>query len=198
MSIAKQIQDFPDYYVSSAGNVWRKHRNDFFMKLRPNKQGLVKLYTNREHKDMYVHRLVAQAFVPVPEKYHGIPIDELDVHHANFNHFENRASNLMWLTKAEHQQLHSESDVTKQRKSKPKSDEHKQSISAALKGRQKPEGSGNPPKQVAQFTKNGDLVASYASTMEAERQTGVNHRDISSCCNGKLKSTGGYVWQYFS
>lgn len=198
MSIAKQIQDFPDYYVSSVGNVWREKNNGFYLKLRPNNQRLVKLYANREHKDMYVHRIVAMSFVPIPSKYQGIPIEELEVHHINFNHNDNRASNLQWLTKAEHQQLHSESEVTKQRKSNPKNNEHKQSISAALKGRQKPEGSGNPPKQVAQFTKDGVFVAKYASTMEAERQTGVNHTDISKCCNGKYKTAGGYVWKFAS
>ena len=84
---------------------------------------------------MLVYRLVAMAFVPVPEKYQGIPIEELEVHHINFNHNENLASNLMWLTKAEHMQLHSDSEVTKQRKSKPKSEEHKRNLSEALKGR---------------------------------------------------------------
>ena len=36
----------------------------------------------------------------------------------------------------------------------------------------------------------------YESTREAERQTGIRHSNISSCCNGKLKTAGGYPWKY--
>ena len=50
-------------------------------------------------------------------------------------------------------------------------------------------------KLVSQFLED-KLVETYPSTMEAERQTGINHRSISACCNGKLKTAGGYVWRY--
>ena len=184
MAIAKQILDYPDYYISSAGNIWREKSNDFFLKLRPSKEGLVQLCTNGECKCMRVHRIVAMTFVPVPEQYQGIPIEELDVHHINFNHNDNRASNLMWLTKTEHRKLHSESEVTFKRKSE------------ALKGRQKPEGSGRPPKAVIQYTKEGDFVTKYVSIPEAERLTNIAHQNICSCCNGKRNYAGGYKWRY--
>ena len=35
----------------------------------------------------------------------------------------------------------------------------------------------------------------YPSTHEASRKTGVNQRNICSCCNGKRQSAGGYHWQ---
>ena len=34
----------------------------------------------------------------------------------------------------------------------------------------------------------------YPSVHEASRQTGIAHPNISACCNGKLKSAGGYHW----
>lgn len=40
------------------------------------------------------------------------------------------------------------------------------------------------------------LVAEYPSLAEAERQTGINHQNISKCCLGKIKSIGGYRWKY--
>lgn len=192
MSIAKQIHDYPDYYVSSAGNVWREKSNDFYLKLKPSNRGQVQLCTNGEKKQMYIYRIVAQAFVPIPEKYTGIPIEELDIHHINFNRNDNRASNLMWLTKAEHQQLHRESEVTSMRKSeakkgKPKSEEHKRKLIEAKK---------EQSKAVAQYTKNGEFVAEYASIREAERLTKVNRGNICSCCSGRYNSAGGYVWKY--
>ena len=36
----------------------------------------------------------------------------------------------------------------------------------------------------------------YESIREAERLTGVSHSNISKCCIGKLKSAGGFHWQY--
>lgn len=36
----------------------------------------------------------------------------------------------------------------------------------------------------------------YSSTGEAARQTGASQASISSCCNGKQKTAGGYHWKY--
>ena len=54
----------------------------------------------------------------------------------------------------------------------------------------------NPSKSVIQFSKDGELIAEYPSLHEAERQTGCNQGNICSCCKGKLKSCGGYIWKY--
>ena len=53
-----------------------------------------------------------------------------------------------------------------------------------------------PSKPVLQFSKNGELIAEYPSTREAERQTGCYQSNICACCKGKYKSTGGYIWRY--
>ena len=228
MAIAKQIEGFPDYYVSSVGNVWREKNNGFYLKLRPNKQGLVQIYANGERNLMYIHRLVAQAFVPVPEQYADMSIDELDVHHINFDHSDNRASNLMWLTKAEHQQLHRYSEVTKQRRSEAKkgknrsketkqrisetmkgrlfTEEHKRKLSEAKKGKhhseetkqKMSEAKEEQSKVVAQYTKEGYFAREYSSIAEASRQTKVNKGSICSCCSGRYKSAGGFIWRYVS
>ena len=49
---------------------------------------------------------------------------------------------------------------------------------------------------ILQFSKDGDFIAEYSSTHEAERQTGCNQSNICKCCKGKRKSTGGYIWKY--
>lgn len=53
-----------------------------------------------------VHRLVAKAFVPIPERYEGITVDDLVVHHDDENPANNNADNLRWMTLAEHKALH--------------------------------------------------------------------------------------------
>ena len=70
-------------------------------------------------------------------------------------------------------------------------EEHKKHMSEALKGN-----TNAPTKSVIQFSKEGDLIAEYPSTWEAERQTGCNHSSISQCCKGKYKYSGGYIWKY--
>ena len=52
-------------------------------------------------------------------------------------------------------------------------------------------------KQVQMLYKStGELLATFPSTREAERITGINKGHISQCCNGKRKSAGGYIWRY--
>ena len=36
----------------------------------------------------------------------------------------------------------------------------------------------------------------FKSQCEAARKTGIPQQNISSCCNGKLESAGGYKWQF--
>ena len=71
------------------------------------------------------------------------------------------------------------------------SEEHKKKISEAHKGKVYA-----PIKAVLQFSKNGEFIAEYPSTHEAERQTGCYQTNICKCCKGKYKSAGGFIWKY--
>lgn len=51
-------------------------------------------------------------------------------------------------------------------------------------------------KPVLQFTLDGEFIKTYPSAKEAERQTGINRTSISYCCNGKLKTAGGFIWKF--
>lgn len=53
-------------------------------------------------------------------------------------------------------------------------------------------------KPIIQYTKDGQFVAEFPSTMEAARQTGVSVGNICSCCKGnpKYSHAGGYIWRY--
>ena len=50
---------------------------------------------------------------------------------------------------------------------------------------------------VAQYTLNGDLMATYISLAEAERQTNIHKSSIRYCCIGKRKTAGSYHWRYY-
>lgn len=51
-------------------------------------------------------------------------------------------------------------------------------------------------KQVGAY-KNGKLVMTFSSTVEAGRQ-GFNQCHISECCNYKRKTHKGYTWKYLN
>ena len=65
------------------------------------------------------------------------------------------------------------------------SEEHKKKISESM-----------GVNGILQFSKNGEFIAEYPSTHEAERQTGCNQGNICKCCKGRLKTCGGYIWRY--
>ena len=51
-------------------------------------------------------------------------------------------------------------------------------------------------RQVAQLTKDGITVRFWDSQKEASEATGISQGNISKCCNGLLKTAGGYCWVF--
>ena len=51
-------------------------------------------------------------------------------------------------------------------------------------------------KPVLQYFPNGTLFATYNSMREAEINTKIRKSHISECCNGKLKTAGGFIWRF--
>lgn len=163
------------YQVSDEGNVrslnYNRTGKQKIMKPRNNGSGylLVGLCKDGKVKQMLVHRLVAQAFVPNPQ---GLET----VNHRDEVKTNNAASNLEWLSMRDninygtHNQRAVEANINNPKTSKP----------------------------VQQLDKQGNLLATYPSAHEAERVTGILQPSICNCCNGKYKykSAGGYIWRY--
>ena len=132
-------------------------------------------------------------------------------------YWKRSAAELIFLTPSEHHRLHTKgvqlsedhkkaigeahkgvqlsedhkkaiSDAKKGVPIAPMSDAHKKAIGEAMKGVN--------AKKVLQFTKSGEFIKEWTSMSEAERELGIAHSSISGCCNGKIKSSGGYVWEY--
>ena len=49
-------------------------------------------------------------------------------------------------------------------------------------------------QKVIQLDLNGNVLNEFESMVQAGQETGVSRSNISSCCNGKRKSAGGYKW----
>jgi hypothetical protein len=50
--------------------------------------------------------------------------------------------------------------------------------------------------RVAQYTKKGQLIRIWNSQTEASEATGIDKVSISQCCNGRIKTAGGYRWSF--
>ncbi len=95
----EQIKDFPNYEVSDLGEV----RNISLNKLiTAHDNGLgyfqVKIRNDTGRLAKYVHRLVAEAYLPNTNP-------ELEVHHKDHDKSNNRLENLCWVTKSENIRL---------------------------------------------------------------------------------------------
>lgn len=81
-------------------------------------------------------------------------------------------------------------------KSRPISAETRKKLSDANKGKLIPiEQRSKTSKAVLKYDKNMNFIKEYYGLLEAERQTGVARQSIRLCSNGKLKSSGGFIWK---
>lgn len=167
--IWKDIEDFEGIYqISSFGRVksFKKCKERI---LKPGVAGggylFVHLCKDGKIKEMKIHRLVAKAFIPNPDK---LPC----VNHLDENKQNNFVSNLEWC------------DV-------------KYNVNYGTRNKRTSDKLTNGPlsKQVGQYSLDGKLIRIWPSMIEAHRN-GFNVGHICSCCKGKRKSHGGFIWQY--
>ena len=127
---------------------------------------IVGLVKNGKTTRKYVHRLVAESFIPNPNNYKC-------VNHKNEDKTLNTTENLEWCD-------HKYNDNYGTRNDR---------IRVFAKNRK------DQSKQVYQYSLNGELIAIYPSTRECGRQ-GYQQCNVQRCCNGEHKQHKGYRWSY--
>ena len=93
MEIYKKIKEFNNYSVSNIGNV-RNDKTGRILKVYAKPNGYQQVQLGRKNNPVYVHRLVAMAFI---ENIDNKP----QVNHINGNKSDNRVENLEWVTASE-------------------------------------------------------------------------------------------------
>lgn len=83
---------YPDYFISKNGKLWSSYWGNFVSPCL-NEKGYekVKIKVNGKFLSTFIHRLVAQAFIPNP---HNLP----QINHINEIKTDNRVENLEWCT----------------------------------------------------------------------------------------------------
>ena len=160
----KEINE--DYLVSNYGKVWSKKRN----RLIGCKNGMGYMIVKIDEKQQYIHRLVAEAFVPNPD---NLPeIDHLDTDKTN-----NVWTNLRWTDRKGNQ-------------NNPITIEKFKAVGRSNFG----ETCNDKP--VVQYSLDGGLLLEYCSIEEAAKKTGICRTNIGNCCNHRQHTAGGFRWEF--
>lgn len=51
-------------------------------------------------------------------------------------------------------------------------------------------------KAVLQYDLNGNFLKEWASASDVQKKLGYKRTNITNCCNGKQKTSNGFVWRY--
>lgn len=170
--IWKDIKGYEEIYqVSNLGNIKRMKTNKILKSLKHGKKEneylMVVLSNNGKEKMFYIHRLVAQTFIPNPN---NLP----QVNHKDGDKTNNFMENLEWCTISENQ-IHA----------------IKNKLKIPAKGLQ----CGNTRK-VGQYSKDGNLIKKWEYIKLASMELNILSPNIINCCKNKIPSAGGYIWKY--
>lgn len=187
----KVIPGYPRYMISDQGRVMsftsKQHPEGKIMKQTFNKGGYATVHlipgTERKPgqngKTLHVHRLMAEAFLPLPPRFRrkGKEIlKDLEVDHivplsCQPSHSKPELSNLRWATRKENMA----NEMT-------------------LKNLEKANLAKS--KTVYVYNEELELLSAFTSTADASRQLGKSQGNITSCATGALRRYLGFIFSY--
>ena len=141
----------------------------------------VGFWKNGEYKMCYVHRLVAQTFLPNPENKpcinHKIEGEKgKKINMVFFNEdgtIDKERTTIEWVTREENNNYGTRNER----------------ISKTMTN-------GKLSKKVLQLSLSGDLIREWESTRECGRN-GFRHSNVAACCRGEISHYKGFLWMYY-
>ena len=188
IEVWKPVKDWENLYeVSNFGNVRSLHyKNPYKMKPVLDNKGYLRVSfvkrNSKKYKRFGVHRLVAEAFILNPD---NLP----QVNHKDENKQNNCVDNLEWCTGKYNCNYGKYKDKVRESRIGMKFSElHRRNLSTSHIKKQ-----GKP---VYMFSSDEKLLAEFDCIVNASKQTGISVACISHCCNGRTKSSGGYIFRF--
>ena len=141
----------------------------------------VGLRKNGNTKMCYVHRLVAETFLPNPEnkpcinhKIEGKKGKKINMVFFNEDgSIDKERTSIEWATYEENNNYETRNER----------------ISKTMTN-------GKLSKRVLQLSLSGDLIKEWPSTRECGRN-GFRHSNVAACCRGELPHYKGFLWMYY-
>lgn len=168
----RTIKGYENYLIGNNGEVYNK-KTQHSKRGTSNHSGkgylYVDLYNLNKRKRIYIHRLVAEYFIPNPNNKHYI-------NHKDGNSRNNNVDNLEWCTPLENV-IHASKVIRTMQQYKKANEKRKKAVN-----------------MIDRFT--GGLVATFSSIREAERIMGISASNITACLKGRQKYTKDYLWCY--
>jgi hypothetical protein len=160
------------YRISNQGTVCRLYKNGKVNFMTPrilNGYWRVKLCNCNTQKEYFLHRLIAQAFIPNPD-------NKPEINHINGIKTDNRIENLEWVTRSENAIHATKTGLLKYSEYR---------YNRARDVNSKP----------VMCIETGKIYASYTEAGE-DIKTDAAH--IGECISGKRSTAGGYHWKLVS
>ena len=114
---------YPNYIITKIGDVWSisnyKYLSSTINKGKYLKVTIVK--DRRTKKSIEIHRLLALAFIPIPDEFKDIPLSKMHAHHIDEDTFNNNIidvpskglkCNIQWTTTSIHRSNHNDKSIT--------------------------------------------------------------------------------------
>lgn len=164
--IWRDIPNYEELYqASNFGFIRRIHKKGTTHTLKGviNKDGYyrVHLSKNSEVKNFYVHRLIAETFIPNPN---NLPFIN---HKKELEKLNNKIDNLEWCNS-------------------------KYNANYGTRNQRVAEKIKKPIYQI----KDNHIIKKWDSSQSASEVLHISRGNIVSCCRGKRKTAGGYIWRY--
>ena len=167
---------FEQYEITKEGKVISPSGKE--LKPRITQRGYYRVGIN--DKDYYIHRLVAEKYLPNPERKPYID-------HINCDKSDNRVENLRWVTHTENMN----NPITRK------------NISQIMVGKKRTYKSIEKQRKtiiekygikVIQLDKNNNYINTYDSISAAAIDNNIPQQNIGECIKMKRKTAGGYRW----
>ena len=171
MEVWKAIPQMMGYEASNLGNIrntnWRSPGRVRLLTPVPDRDGYLKVCLSPNGQQRNYSVHRLVALTFIPN-----PEGKSQVNHINEVKDDNRVDNLEWMDCVEN------------------NNDGSRNLRVSLGKRNR---NAYPVKQ---YDAKGNLIATWKSAHEVQRQLGYNHAFIARCCTGKANTAYGYKWRY--